>query len=86
MCSPHSEAVPLHSETIFGERLRQRGRERELTRHEVSQPETGGNRAQMATTAFSLRPGFYLFGLQQQKTSKIWVCRPGQRKVAETER
>lgn len=61
MCSPHSEAEPLQSETIFDERLRQREREEELTRHEVSQPETGGgwgDRAQMATEGFSLRPGF----------------------------
>lgn len=40
MCSPHSEKVPLESETIFseGKSERERERYRELTRHGASQP------------------------------------------------
>lgn len=53
MCSPHSETVPLQSETIFSERLK----ERELTRHEVSQPETGGTDGNQG---FLFTAGFYL--------------------------
>lgn len=69
MCSPHSETMPLQSETIFGERLR----ERELTRHEVSQPETGwgGGASTDGKQGFLFMVQVLSFGLQPYKTAEI---------------
>lgn len=64
---------------------REGGRERELTRHEVSQPETGGGEPSTDGNQGSVSTAsFYLSGLQE-KTAEIWLfCPGGQRKVAKT--
>lgn len=76
-CAPLTlKPRPLQSGTIFGESLRQtREGERELTRHEVSQPESGGWGVEPSTDGnrgFLLTARVHLVGIRQEKMSKMW--------------